>query len=69
MKYINMSNSFPSTGLSTMFGGITDQVRNDRMIQLDNWLKEILDNPVLMTTYEVTEALTELLEVEGHISD
>ena len=59
---------FPSK-VATFFTGMTDRVRNDRMQQLDMWLREVLSSALLMTIPEVAEAVLEVLEVEARVSD
>ena len=59
---------FPSK-VSTFFTGITDKVRNDRMNQLDAWMREILNSALIMTIPEVADAVLEVLEVEARVSD
>eukprot|EP01034_Spumella_vulgaris_P022264 gene22264-28377_t len=60
---------FPhATGGQFLFG-ISDEVRNDRMAKFDTWLREVLVNPVLMTTREVFEEVNRFLEVDSHITE
>jgi hypothetical protein len=59
---------FPSK-VTTLFTGISDKVRNDRMQQLDGWMRELLTSAVIMTIPEVAEAILEVLEVEARVSD
>ena len=59
---------FPSK-VSTFFMGITDKVRNERMNQLDLWMREILNSALVMTIPEVADAVLEVLEVESRVSD
>ena len=49
--------------------GITDKVRNERMNQLDVWMREILNSALVMTIPEVADAVLEVLEVESRVSD
>lgn len=59
---------FPSK-VTTFFTGITDKVRNERMNQLDAWMREILNSALIMTIPEVADAVLEVLEVESRVSD
>lgn len=59
---------FPSKA-ATLFSGMTDKVRNDRMQQLDAWMREILSSALIMTVPEVVDAILEVLEVEARVSD
>ena len=60
--------AFPSK-VTTFFTGITDKVRNERMNQLDAWMKEILSSALIMTVPEVADGILEVLEVEARVSD
>lgn len=60
--------AFPSK-VTTLFSGITDKVRNDRMNQLDLWMRGVLSSALLMTIPEVVEAIIEVLEIEARVSE
>lgn len=60
--------AFPSK-VATFFTGITDKVRNERMGQLDLWMRGVLSSALLMTIPEVVEAVLEVLEVDARVSE
>jgi hypothetical protein len=65
---INGKAAFPSR-VTTLFLGITDKVRNERMNQLDAWMREVLSSALIMTIPEVVESMFEVLEVEARVND
>jgi hypothetical protein len=60
--------AFPSR-VTTLFMGITDKVRNERMSQLDAWMREVLSSALIMTVPEVVDSVYEVLEVEARVND
>jgi len=55
--------------MSTLISGCNDKVRQERMIQVDRWLKELLCSGSIMTVPEVAETIMETLEIETRGSD
>ncbi len=45
------------------------QIRNERMNKFDTWLREVLVNPILMTTKEVFEEVNRFLEIEKNVTE
>lgn len=58
---------FPLAKASHWLLGLSDEVRHERKEQLHIWLKEISQDPLLMTSPEITHAFFDLLEVSGRV--
>jgi hypothetical protein len=64
LPFGNANENFPLSTFAQSLLGIDDKVRNDRMRKFDVWLREILSNPIAMTTREILLAIYKLLEVD-----
>lgn len=67
-RYAQLGKKFPAhQSVGLMLSGVTDAVRDQRRVELDAWLQELLSNEVLMTTPEIVDAVHALVEFETHV--
>lgn len=69
LKYTNLKAEFPLATTGHWVWGITDDIRNERMNKFDTWMRELLVNPILMTTKEIIDAVNSMLEIDSRITE
>lgn len=58
---------FPATTLNNFFFGLTDEIRQERMLKLDRWLHEIINHPVIMTDIRIMNKLYDMCDFHTHV--
>ena len=53
---------FPFSTVTDNLMGIDDAKRTERMRKFDAWLREITNNPILMTTLDIADAIYKMLD-------
>lgn len=60
---------YPEASYSSVFFGVSEKERIDRMVKLNQWFKEIILNPLMMLQSNVRLLVHDFISMDNHIGN